>query len=396
MVKLTSLRIRNYKAFEDSTFIPDSSGLTVVIGTNASGKTSLWEVLSLLARLAAGWQVRWLERQFGGRGRGFVGCLPWHQADRECKIEIKLEFGDFQADHEAIYEVGWIANRETGQPELGTEVLTCDGKELLRFDRTTGRYISDIYWFFLEKNYPLILSSMGRQPLAQTPYASLKRAFDGLARWGVFRFRVLDLGKDFKDIDITSGFRDQLTVTGENLPLVLHAWKENPEKTPFGELRTLVRVMLDRAGLKDVDWDIHTEVAGGSAYAFLRFHKPGQKDSDSLWFDMAFGPDGFKAYFQVMTALLSGSPLVAIEEAESHLEPRMLDLVAGQMTASASAGTQIVITTHSPVLAQAVPPENIRVLRKGRFEPVPDSVKQSKRVMDAWLTDVLHEADSTV
>lgn len=392
MVRLKSLRVENYKAFEDATFVPDDSRLTVVVGANGSGKTSLWEILGLLSRLAPNWQLKWLDRQFGGRGRSFIGCLPWHQADRELRIEVVLGFGEYSLDKEATYQIGWTPNPETGHPELTTEVLVSEERELLRLNARTGRYESRLQLYFLEKNYPLMLSAMGRQALQSAGHTALKRAFDDIGRWGVFRFRIMDLGKDFERIDITSGVRENLTTTGDNLLVVLHAWRENPSKTPFVDLRSLVRLLLDRAGLKDVDWDIHTEFAGGSAYAFLRFRRLSREDS---WFDMAYGPDGFKAYLQLMTALLSDHPLVAIEEPENHIEPRLLDLVARQMEASAARGTQVIATTHSPLLAQAVPVRSIRVLRNSRFEQVPDVVKTTGQVMDAWLTEILHDAGVT-
>src|SRR5207245_11196723 len=117
------------------------------------------------------------------------------------------------------------------------------------------------------------LSSVGRQVLANTKFAAIKDVFDEIAHWGVYRFRVLDLGKSLSDLDVGSGPRESLTVTGENLPLVLHAWKENPERYPSGALRSTIRVILDRMGLQNVDWDVRTEVAGGTVYEFVRFFR---------------------------------------------------------------------------------------------------------------------------
>jgi predicted ATPase len=393
MVKLKQVRVRNYKAFEDTTFVPDESGLTVVIGSNGSGKTSLWEVLSLLSRLANGWQVSWLGRQFSGRGRTFVGCLPWHESERELNLQLRLSVGRSKLDSEVDYEVGWSPNPETGQPQLTTESLVFNGKELLRFDSTTGRYDSKspVQWHFLEKNYPLVLSSIGRQALANTKYSLVREAFEDVAKWGVYRFRVLDLGKDLRDLDIASEPRDSLTLTGDNLAVVLHAWKESPDIYPFAELQSAIRVMLQRAGLDEVQWDVRTEVAGGSVYAFVRFSRPRAASGKTDWFDLAFGPDGFKAYFQLMTALLHPSPLTVIEEPESHLEPRLLDLLGSQLATTAGSGRQVIVTTHSPFLAQLVPIDSVRVLRAKQFDSVPPEVRDGRDLIDAWLTDILHE-----
>ena len=148
MTKLISLRIKNYKAFEDTVFEPDSKGLTVIIGNNGSGKTSLWEVLSLLARLANGWQIGWLMRQFAGRGRNFLGCLPWHRADQEFSLELHLRSDKPNRNGDIFYRVGWTANAETGEPQLTTEELHWDKSRLLSYDRTTARYVkpSPVQW----------------------------------------------------------------------------------------------------------------------------------------------------------------------------------------------------------------------------------------------------------
>jgi predicted ATPase len=392
MTKLRSLRIRNYKAFEDTVFEPDSKNLTVVIGNNGSGKTSLWEVLSLIARLANGWQLGWLTRQFAGRGRNFLGCLPWHRADEEFSIELHLQSETKNSHGDIVYRVGWTANAGTGEPQLTTEDLEWDKTRLLSYDRTTARYRSSspAPWRFLERNYPLVLSTVGRQVLANTRFAAVKDAFDDVARWGVYRFRVLDLGKSLRDLDVGAGPRESLTVVGENLPLVLHAWKEAPDRYPFAALRSTIRVMLNRMDLADVDWDVRTEVAGGAVYAFVRFFRTRGQESD--WFDLAYGPDGLKSYFQLAVALLDRSSFVAIEEPESHLEPRLMDLLAAQLEETASS-RQVLITTHSPVLTQLIAPHAVRVLRQQRFEGIPAEV--GRDVMDAWLTDVLHERSAS-
>ncbi|MBI3493265.1 MAG: AAA family ATPase [Acidobacteria bacterium] len=86
--------------------------------------------------------------------------------------------------------------------------------------------------------------------------------------------------------------------------------------------------------------------------------------------------------------MLDRSPLVAIEEPESHLEPRLMDLLAAQFQESAR-NRQVIITTHSPFLTELVPSQAVRVLRRQSFDRIPAEVDQT--VVDAWLTDVLHE-----
>ena len=63
-------------------------------------------------------------------------------------------------------------------------------------------------------------------------------------------------------------------MTGDNLPVVLHAWKESPEIFPFAELHSAVRVMLERAGLSDVEWDLDGEALDAYDAQRQRMSKP--------------------------------------------------------------------------------------------------------------------------
>ncbi|MEW6742218.1 MAG: AAA family ATPase [Planctomycetota bacterium] len=281
-MRLARLSVTNYKAFEDFVFEPDPSGLTTVIGANGSGKTSLWEVLSLMSRLANGWQYEWLERQFRGRGR----------------------------------------------------------------------------------------------------------VFDWLGTWGVYRFRVLDLMKNLGDLAVGQGPSDSLTTTGDNIARILYRWKTEPNPDRLRAVTDLLAVLLERTGNAAVTWDVATEIAGGTVYPFVRVY---QSDTRDRWHELAYGPDGFKILLLIVCALNGREDFVVIEEPETHLDPRLMDVVADLLKSATTNGKQVVVTTHSPLLAQELPVGSIRVLTGRRCEAVPETVRVGGDVLAAWLTDVLHE-----
>src|SRR5437667_12577156 len=94
LFKLQKLKIENYKAFDEALFKPEE-GLTVLLGTNGAGKTSLMEAMSLLAEIARGSDTSQLFRSFKDRSRyGFGGCLPWQDISRQMRFEIEAKQND--------------------------------------------------------------------------------------------------------------------------------------------------------------------------------------------------------------------------------------------------------------------------------------------------------------
>jgi len=68
--------------------------------------------------------------------------------------------------------------------------------------------------------------------------------------------------------------------------------------------------------------------------------------------------------------------LVGIEEPENHLHPRLLLPLAGECR-SASANTQLMVTTHSPFFVDSLKPEELWVLYRDE-----KGFTQAKRTAD--------------
>ncbi len=243
-------------------------------------------------------------------------------------------------------------------------------------------------WHFVERGYPLLLSTVARQALAGTKLQGVKEVFDWIATWGVFRFRILDSMKDFDDLALERGQSDALTTTGDNLARMLYAWKEQPNGEALQAISDVFKLLLQRSDYHNVGWDVKAEVAGGTVYLSVRLYK---EDDPDKWHELAFGPDGFKAVLLLASALLSRKSLILVEEPETHLDARLMDLIADMFLQGAKAGKQVIFTTHSPLLAQQVPAACIRVLSRTGSTTLPEEVIQSQQVLTAWLSDVLHE-----
>ena len=119
-------------------------------------------------------------------------------------------------------------------------------------------------------------------------------------------------------------------------------------------------------------------------------------------YDIAFGPDGLRQWLIVLMALCEPTAsFVAIEEPESHLDIRMIDILANAIRSAdfhfnRPIGRQILLTTHSPLLDGEWPPEHLRVIQRGDIQPPPEflarAIREERiRLLEAWLMDMLTE-----
>ncbi|HEX5715763.1 MAG TPA: AAA family ATPase [Thermoanaerobaculia bacterium] len=146
------------------------------------------------------------------------------------------------------------------------------------------------------------------------------------------------------------GRSDLLNDGGENLTLVLSKIRSRVKKPLIESLRMLFE------GIED----IHLTVDGGNVLLFLEEAEGREIPSTRL-------SDGTLRYLSLLVILLHPDPppLVAIEEPELGLHPDVIPHVA-ELLISASNRTQLVVTTHSRMLVDALTdhPESIVVCSK--------------------------------
>ncbi|XZO04568.1 MAG: AAA family ATPase [Microcoleus sp.] len=91
-----------------------------------------------------------------------------------------------------------------------------------------------------------------------------------------------------------------------------------------------------------------------------------------------YASDGTLKLLAYLTVLFDPNPpqLVGIEEPENHLHPRLLPQFAEECR-SASANTQLMVTTHSPFFVDSLKPEELWVLYRDE-----KGFTQAKRTAD--------------
>lgn len=124
---ITELRLRNWKSFFDATLFIDP--ITVIIGTNASGKSNIFDALKLLSALASPIDIMDIAKNVRGGAEGII-----RRGEQMCNLTITME-GD-KISEQLIYEVA-LAFDEQRNIYIKDEslILATTKKNLVMFER---------------------------------------------------------------------------------------------------------------------------------------------------------------------------------------------------------------------------------------------------------------------
>jgi predicted ATPase len=329
--------------------------LTVIIGANAAGKSSLFDLLALMSFAA----VNPLPPELDPRS---VGKTLFHVGGPE-SIEMELHVVR-EAARPLRYNVK--LSGPVGQPRVVSERLGS-----LRTD-SEGR-TSEAFNFLNFESGRGSLQSVLQVRLASPPSApwmippnelALRRALDPTFTT-LNEFREYVSGWKFYagfDVGMTAAIRRPvftepapvLKEDGSNLSAVLfHLMTEHPEK--WGELETHLRSAVPSFQ------SLNVKSRGGPGTVLAVWREQGLKGELTL----ADLSDGTLKFLCWATLCLSPRkpPLVCIDEPELGLHPRVLPVLAGLMRQAATE-TQLLVTTHSPYFLSQFSLEEIAVMKK--------------------------------
>lgn len=162
-----------------------------------------------------------------------------------------------------------------------------------------------------------------------------------------------------------------LTERGENLPLVLSKLR--------GDLRQQFIQSLQQ--LYDGIDGFQVEVAGGRAELFIVERGAGER-----YIPASRLSDGTLRYMALAAILLDPDPppLVVIEEPELGLHPDVI-LSIGEMLVAASQRTQLVVTTHSRVLINALEDHASSVVVCEKRDGQTEMKRLNSEQLEEWL-----------
>ncbi|MEG3901529.1 MULTISPECIES: AAA family ATPase [unclassified Microcoleus] len=360
--RIEYLKVQNYRALNNLE-LKNLTPLTVFLGPNGSGKSTIFDVFAFLSEcftesLRKAWDRRGRFREL--RTRDSEGC-----------IIIELKYRETSASPLITYHLA--IDEENNRPFIAEEWLhwrrgqSGKGKpfRFLDFKKGEGQVISgespdeegERITEKLESSEFLAVNTLGQ--FAKHPRVSALRRF--ITGW-YLSYLTADHTRSLTE----AGAQERLSATGDNLPNVIQYLKEQHPQRLEEILKTL-SVRIPR--LEKVEASIMQD-----GRLLLEI-----KDAPFSHPILAkFASDGTLKLLAYLIVLFDPNPpqLVGIEEPENHLHPRLLPQLAEECR-SASANTQLMVTTHSPFFVDSLKPEELWVLYRDE-----KGFTQAKRTAD--------------
>jgi predicted ATPase len=345
IVKIESIRLKNFKVFRDI-HLTDIPSFLVVVGANGSGKSTLFDVFGFLHDCLKG-NVR---QALDSRGR-FREVLSRDALDDTILIEIQYRMLITGVERLVTYslEIG----ERSGAPYVR--------REILRYKR--GRYGSPFrfldfsngegYAITNEEDFHKSDEDLEREPQKVAPETL---AIKGLGQFERFKaanaFRQLIESWHVSDFHISAargrkeatGESEHLSETGENLPLVARYLFEQHTEAFTKILETMAQRVPGVASVEPILMD--------DGYLTLRF----QDGSFKTPFLDRYVSDGTIKMFAYLVLLHDPKPhpLLCVEEPENQLYPKLMAELAEEFRLYANRGGQVLVSTHSPDFLNAV------------------------------------------
>ena len=332
--------------------------LNVLIGPNGSGKSNLLEVLALLRAaprsLAAPVKRRggiweWLWKGKESPHAATVETIVERQ-DSEAPLRHTLTFTDNGGRLQVTAEE--VANAETPESDAESYYRLSGGQHALGIRRGDTAEVQVVHSD--AKPGESVLSQI-RDPGVYPALHALQEQYECIRLYQNWSFGPTAA---LRRNQSAHGPSDFLKDGAENLAIVLSHFRGEAK-------RQLVEALHE---LFDGIIDVSCPVTGGTVALFL-------EESGGRQIPAALLSDGTLRYLSLLAILLHPSPppLIALEEPELGLHPDVVAEVA-KLLMKASRRTQIVVTTHSRMLIDALTdhPSSVVVCEKengeSRFE----------------------------
>src|SRR5579871_376864 len=318
--------------------------LNVLIGANASGKSNLIRAFGLLRALPKDMSAEIAE---GGGVRGWV-----NQKTRGTALLVV----SFNSHSFSLYDISF---RETGQ---SYEIVKENCDHVFKREGAFSGKITPLNRMSLTRS----ILSEGRQ---QRDIASLSESLEEMRLYREFRTGPGSLAR----IGVSaSGFGEYLSEDGGNLAAVL-------SKMKLLGLEQRVNASLTRL-FEDFS-EIFAYPSGGIIQIYVR-----EKGMSTPVSGLGLS-DGTLRWLCLLAVLLDPepAPLVCLEEPEAGLHPDAIRMVA-ELLVEASSRTQLIVTTHSPALVDALgsQPESVVVCERD-FDGFTELKRLKSADLDEWL-----------
>jgi len=380
---LREIRVTNLLSFGPGAVALPMQSLNVFIGPNGSGKSNLIEALALmratavLPHAAGDGDVRGVVRRGGGAGEWIWKGAPGKPAVVQLVIEkplnswrLRHRFAFHCAPHGFELDDEIVANARMS-PVPFYEFRNGDpvSYSLTRKEAPRGRSGAK-----MELRTTREALNLGVSVLAQRRdperYPQITHLAETYEDWRIYREWAFGRNTVFRQPQRADARNDRLEEDFSNLGLFLSRLRKKPKAKQA--------VLMGLRDLYDGLTDFESIVEGGTVQVFFTegdFSIPATRLSD-----------GTLRYLCLLAILCDPDPpsLICIEEPELGLHPDILPKLADHLV-EASGRTQLIVTTHSDILVDAMTerPQSVVVCEKHEGRTA------MKRLDAAELTDWL-------
>jgi len=357
---IKKLTINNFRSLGAKTEL-DLGRLNFLVGTNGSGKSNILHALTFVRQAVS------MGLQGAITNNNGIENLRLHSSGRPRNILIDLELllegspasygfeitGDRVEEYRVKREWGEVHDRN-GHPTS--------------FKNENGQWLGPSNLKPNLDEQSLAITALGGDP-------RIKPLANFLANMMVYSI-FPDVLREPQKYSPEAPMKAQ----GENWVSILHQQAARPWK------RELVAALAKLTG--DIE-DIKVTKAAGYLIAEFRHQTPGGKYRK--WFDAARESDGTLRVAGLLTGLLQepSLPVIGIEEPELTVHPGALPLLFDFLD-EASHRSQILVTTHSPILLDLLNPDDLNLFVVQRSDSVttvrPLSEDNRSAVRDQLLT----------
>ena len=336
-MKLVGFQAKRYRSLLNEEVETDD--LNIFIGANASGKSTILDALRFLSEAV-------LERDFEGPmfSRGGMIHLAWKGAAAS-QVELTARV----ADGDSTFEWRVRLQRRDYEFDVEERVMQIQAgaapTQLLESSGGTGEWWSGER----SKNVPLSQSPTSCALAAAAADASFPAHHVArfIARWGFFDPNPFLLRRDWNSIESS-----RLDHFGRNLGQTLFRLDKATRQDILEATRAIVGLpeAIEPRSAEDEDRFYFVQQEEGLQY---RVHQMGVSS-------------GTLRVLALMTALHTSSEakLIGIEEPENYVHPGALSAFV-EYLGSVGENIQLVITTHSPLVLDALgDPNVVRVVRR--------------------------------
>ena len=398
---IEKLHVRTFKNFRDADL--SLGPFTILVGTNASGKSNVRDALRFLHGIGRGYSLAEIIGEKYGEGgvlqwrgiRGGTREIAFHRAST-FSLDVSFTVMEKAWQRTATYHIGVEIAHDTQSPLIVAERLTVDGDVVFDSEPVTPTDPVHVRVRVRKAGrgpHPVVPLLRHQTILAQcVEHSKVPASTREIIRacLGVLSdMRFLDLHPDSMR---QASFPGQTVLgdRGENLSSVLKAICDDPQRK-----QVLLAWLRELTPMDAADFDFPADQIGRILVSLV--------EEDGAQVTAYSASDGTLRFLGMLAALLGPDParFYFFEELENGIHPTRLHLLLQLIEQQTGRGqTQLLSSTHSPQLLRLVSPDTLKYTSltyrlagqsDAQITPILD-IPEAQRVIQAQDLARLHES----